>query len=579
MSDDNNLLNKSKIEIKDIKLDEKREDLEEELRKKYGKEDIDNFFSVINENKISGWDNKLKESKLSFRDFSQVNDADILSEEFNDSKTSRIIKGDIYRTRVKESIYMDNFKDYVYQLIIYYLNKNNISYKQGLNEIAGSFILLKYKISVSFAKLYTMFVCFIDKFLTNYYLESEFYSLQSSLSLINLLLRYHDPELYHRFEFSMITPDLYSTSWILTLFANKCTLNVIYHLWDKLILFDDNLFPHFFITAYLIKNKKKFFEVECTIILSVLSKLRIDNIEEVNEILDFATEIRDNTPNSFYLLANKLEIFKYGSTNLKKLYEEYKPDKMLALPMFETDLFTITYKDLISCPDENCENFLLKNKKFNYNSKCMFCRNKQVKPELFYIIFDLRIFDNDDDEEKEKKGKGLTKIFSPTYPGFLPKTITITNKELEDENFPRNILEEYQSEKEKNHFIIITSETNYFNEYEKEFYKDRDRRNSKVGVFYKNYKELDTEKANELSKKKRKAKKYTLLKEFDKFKILIDEMTEEGFKNVSFVYGGYKNVHSYAMKYNIELLEHREKCILCNEDKYGILSKISGFFK
>ena len=56
-------------------------------------------------------------------------------------------------------------------------------------------------------------------------------------------------------------------------------------------------------------------------------------------------------------------------------------------------------------------------------------------------------------------------------------------------------------------------------------------------------------------------------------------MTEEGFKNVSFVYGGYKNVHSYAMKYNIELLEHREKCILCNEDKYGILSKISGFFK
>jgi hypothetical protein len=356
-------------------------------------------------------------------------------------------------------------------------------------------------------------------------------------------------------------------------------LNVIYHLWDKLILFDDNLFPHFFITAYLIKNKKKFFEVECTIILSVLSKLRIDTIEEVNDILDFATEIRDNTPNSFYLLANKLEIFKYGSTDLKKLYEEYKPDKMLALPMFETDLFTITYQDLIACPDENCENFYLKRKKYNYNSKCMFCRNKQVKPELFYIIFDLRIFDNDDDEKNGKNEKGLTKLFSPTYPGFLPKTITITKQELDDENFPRNILEDYQNEKEKNHFIIITSETNYFNEFENEFYKDRDRRNSKVGVFYKNYKELDTEKANELSKKKRKAKKYTLLKEFDKFKILIDEMTEEGFKNVSFVFGGYKNVHSFAMKYNIELLEHREKCILCREDKYGILSKISGFFK
>ena len=580
MSNNNEESSKLKYEIKDIQGDTEREVFEDELRKKYNKNDISYYFDVINENKILGWENKLNEFKLDFRDFSNVADSDILGEEFEDKKTSRVIRGDIERTRVHEAIYMSSFKDYVYQLIIYYINKNNISYKQGLNEIAGPFILLKYKISIGFTQLYKMFVCFIDKFLTNYFKETEFYSLQSSFALINLLLRYHDPELFSRFEYGMVTPDLYATSWLLTLFANKCSLNVVYHLWDKLILFNDSLFPHFFIIAYIIKNRKKFLEVDCIIILSLLSQLHIDTIEEVNDILDFATEIRDNTPNSFYLLANKLEIFNYDSKNLKKCYEEYKPDKMLALPLFASEIFTITYKDLIGCPDENCQNFILKNKTFNNDVKCVFCQSKEVKPSLFYVIFDLRIFDNEEEDKDKNKNKknGINTLFSSYFPGFLPKTVTITKEETNDENFPKNILNDYQTDKEKTHFILITSETNYFNQYEKEFYKDKDRRNSKVGVFYKNYKELDIQKAIELSKKSRKVKKLTLLKEFDNFKKLIDEMNQEGFKNVSFVFGGYKSVHSSAIKYNIDLLEHKPQCILCKEEN-NFFTKLTGFFK
>ena len=91
--------------------------------------------------------------------------------------------------------------------IINYLELNNITYKQGLNEIAGIFVLLKYKVKLSYARIYKMFVCFIDKFLTNYYWEKDFYSLQSSLSLITILLKYHDPEIYNILEFAMISPE------------------------------------------------------------------------------------------------------------------------------------------------------------------------------------------------------------------------------------------------------------------------------------------------------------------------------------------------------------------------------------
>ena len=573
--------NKSKLEIKEVKFDTERDIFENELRSKYNKKDISHYFEVINENKIQGWENKLYESKLKIRDFTNVFDSDILNEELHDPKTARVIRGDIERTRVQESIYMNSFKEYVYQLIVYYINQNKIAYKQGLNEIAGPFILLKYKLSITFTKIYYMFVCFIDKFLTNYFHEIEFYSLQSSLSLINLLLRYHDPELFYRFEDSLITPDLYATSWLLTLFSNKCALNVVYQLWDKLILFDDNLFPHFFITAYLIKSRKKFFEVHSTIILSILSQLHIDTIDEVNDILDFAAEIRDSTPNSFYLLADKLEIFKFDSKKLKNLYEEIKPDKMLALPIFPSDIFTITYKDLIGCPDENCQNFIIKNKEFNKSTKCLFCRSKFMKPKLDYIIFDLRIFDNESSEnnkKKQNKSNEDNELFSSSFPGFLPKTITITKEELNNVNFPNNILNQYKTDKDINHFIIITSETNYFDQYEKEYYKDKDRRGSKVGIFFKSYKELDNEKANTLSKKTKNAKNYLLLKEFDNFKKMIDEMNKEGFKYVSFVYGGYKNVHSTAMKYNIDLLEHKEKCFLCEEEKNGNIPAFLKFF-
>ena len=137
----------SSLKLEEIELNPERKIFENNLRRKNSKEDIDHYFDTITEIKVIGWENKLLESKLPFRDFSNIIDADILSEEMPDIKTMRIIKGDIERTRVQESLYMPSFKDYLYQLIIYYVQKNNITYKQGLNEIAGPFILLKYKLT------------------------------------------------------------------------------------------------------------------------------------------------------------------------------------------------------------------------------------------------------------------------------------------------------------------------------------------------------------------------------------------------------------------------------------------------
>ena len=576
----------SKISIIDYdpETDPVKQAYEIELKNRFSKNDINKIFDVLTENKVLGWENKLLESKNPIRDFSKIDDSEILNEKYCDPKIRRLIKGDIERTRVQECIYFPSFKDYCIQFISYYLAENKILYKQGLNEITGPFILLKYKLSISFTTLYKMFVCFIDKYLTNYYLETEFFSLRSSLALINLLLKYHDPKLYSLFEDSLITPDLYATSWILTLFSNKCPLDVIYHLWDKLILFDDNLILHFFIVSFLIINREIFMDSECAMIPSKLSQLHIMDIEKVDEILTQAMDLRDKTPNSFYLFSDYLEIFVYNSKYLKSCYEKYGPNKIMCMPIFPSDLFYITYKNLIGCSNENCKNFLIDDKKNNKNGndknfttekikikRCKLCRDKN---KLQYIVLDLRNLDNFTLKDKDNNNINKSNSFTPSFPGFLPKTIKISKEDLESPDYPKNILKNFSEEKNNYHFILMTSDTENYNKYENEYYKETKKRRSGSGIFFKIYKELDKDKFNELSKKKKNNNLSRSLKEFDNFKVLVERMTKEGFKYISFVYGGFENVHDFALKYNISLLDHGKECILCKEK-----NKNKGIFK
>jgi hypothetical protein len=145
-------------------------------------------------------------------------DCDILNEELN-LHNQRVVKNDCDRTRVKDKHLLISFREYIECFLTTYCKRMNIKYKQGLNEIVAPFVLLKCKLSLTLTKLFNLFVCFIEKFLTNYYYEDEFFSLQSSLALLKILLKYHDPEMYNIFEFGLITPEMYATSWILTVFA------------------------------------------------------------------------------------------------------------------------------------------------------------------------------------------------------------------------------------------------------------------------------------------------------------------------------------------------------------------------
>ncbi len=197
-------------------------------------------------------------------------------------------------------------------------------------------------------------------------------------------------------------------------FVSKSKLDVVYYLWDLLIKEQDQLFLHFFIVALLKLAKAEIVNSDFSQIPSILSQLNIKSKEEAWKIYLLAKELKEITPVSFRLLAKRLEIFNPGSTQLKELYQEYDPENMFAMPIMPSEIFHITYNNIVSCCDDYCKNFR-RSKKIKQET-CEFC--KENKQSISYILLDLRI-PRDQNENKHV---------------LLPMTVVVDKEELKAED-------------------------------------------------------------------------------------------------------------------------------------------------
>lgn len=528
-----------------------------------------------------------------------------------DHENQKIIKNDAQRTRVRESVIIPAFKKLLEQLITYYCKTNKIKYKQGLNEIFGPLILIQYKIkSFSLIKAYNIAECFIKKYMTNYFFEEEFYSLHSSLSLFTLLLKYHAPEVYNVLDNLMILPEMYATGWIMTMLSSKSTLDVTYLLWDHIIRVNDPLFFHFIMVAFLKSNAQIILHTDKTLIPSLMSSLAISSVDELDSIIQIAIQMRYDTPYSFRILANRLEIFKFKSTKLKEKYEYYKPETFSVLPIFPSEIFFITYKSIINCPDEDCIEMRkikmeteskrdegIKREKNNKKNKknlvegeqkeeeenedyykdhiCEHC-NMKIFKQIPFVLLDLRILEYGTFEDEDERT------------GFLPKMIMIPQNELKMDDFPEKITDRFIPDRGNYHFVFLTSKTDCFKDYENNFYSEKiteqEKRKMMFDIQTKIDKKLDLQKAEQKISQKEMFK----LKEYDNLKLTLVSLLKQNFPYISYVYGGFNEIHNECIKYDISLLNHEEEeCILCQADKKekkkriksNIFGKIKHFFK
>ena len=357
--------NKNKINIKEEDIKTKRAFYSEEVKKylkmnvqdeEYSKlisEDPIQLFSTIDQIQLTMFEANLYKY---ISPSGKGNDEDILSVKLN-REDQNVIKNDCKRTRVRESILIPEFKNTLEKIITYYCTTKNIFYKQGLNEIFGPLLLLKYKFpNLKLSKLYDIGEVFIDKFLPNYFYEKEFFSLKSALGLFVILLRYHEPSVYNRLDNLEILPEMYATNWVMTFLSAKIRLNVLYSYWNEIIKTGDPLILHFILVSIIKLKREMIINCDTNLLAGLMTALTIENKEEIKTIMDMAFELRTQTPYSFRILANKIGFLRTNNKYIKKNYEKYKPQSIPAMPIFPLEILSLTFKSGIECIDPECKN-------------------------------------------------------------------------------------------------------------------------------------------------------------------------------------------------------------------------------
>jgi hypothetical protein len=89
-------------------------------------------------------------------------------------------------------------------------------------------------------------------------------------------------------------------------------------------------------------------------------------------------------------------------------------------------------------------------------------------------------------------------------------------------------------------------------------------------------KEINTKLVKQLIKKDKSKRMQVMIKEFDNLKKLVTSFLNKNYPYVSYVYGGFKDIHEQSLKYNIPLLNHDDNCFMCRRNRKKNQKK--GFF-
>ena len=479
-----------------------------------------------------------------------------------DNSEYLVTDNDVDRTRNIESANYPEYQKYLKQLLVFYCEKNSIKYKQGLNEIMGIFLLMKFMDeSIELYEIYNLFILFIDLFFCNYYYQKDIFALKSSCSLIQLLLRYHEPEIYDLFNQAFVTSEVYATNWLLTVLSNKNSFEVCILLYNFIIYYNDKAMIYFINIAFLVNNKELIISKNVFKVIECVTKLGIDTISKAQNILELALNIKQNTPYSIYILIDLLQIFKYRSHFVKLQYEKLKPNHFLVFPVFPSEVLFSAFPSVISCPNYTCINFNNEYSKNTWPRKdlCQCCKDRKKKlgeKRISYFLCDIRILNKDSD------------VY---ICGVFPKMKIFSKNVLTGNDFENEIVKFMKDNSNDGpiHVIFVSNRTNNFEKYENKLYSQNlteiEKFSEKYGLSGKKEESLDDNLVKQYLKYHKD--EGNLIKEYDNFRKIVKTLMKMGIKYISFSYGGFSEIHYLLNILKLPLTSHNLKeCKFCLDD-------------
>jgi len=183
-----------------------------------------------------------------------------------------------------------------------YCRRRHIAYVQGMNYVLCPFYLLKLKDS---DEVYLFYDAFLRKYLPNTFTDSEFGALQCIFRLFKLLLQYHDPELSAFLDQNEIPPEIYAFEWFMTMYAQKCPVDILLQVWDDLLLNADPRF-HYFVSLELLRSQKTaLMKYKVEELPEFLSSMTIVDRDQNRRLFLQAKKTANSTPSTFHELLYK----------------------------------------------------------------------------------------------------------------------------------------------------------------------------------------------------------------------------------------------------------------------------------
>lgn len=224
----------------------------------------------------------------------------------SEANSKEQIQKDVDRTRPGlQRFKQKTVRGALLRLLSLFCSRRQVAYVQGFNELLAPFILLA-DTGGNPRIVYSLFNDFVSRFAPWMLDTSEsrvFDVLKRAFKYFERLLLYHDPKLYWCLENNLFTPDLYATSWFVTLFARNFTVECVMALWDLLLLSDNPLGITFFGIAILTSKREQILSVDTSRIPETLMMLTVENGDQVRKLWKIGSDMQNlNTPPSFLRL-------------------------------------------------------------------------------------------------------------------------------------------------------------------------------------------------------------------------------------------------------------------------------------
>ncbi|CAG9314764.1 TBC1D23_2 [Blepharisma stoltei] len=335
-----------------------------------------------------------------------------------DLPNQRVIKSDVERTRT--GILTENERKTLEILLTFYCKEHTTSYKQGMNEIMAPFLLLM-RDGLPKEHAYLMFKKFIHTYLPTMFIDSGFRPLQAYFLVFRLVLRYHEPRFSSFLHINGISPELYATSWFITLFANKISdVNLIYKLWEDLVKENDPFFPVYIGIAMLFHFQFQILNSQDQMITQAICEINLETSQDVEEVLHKAAQIKQNMPYSIKSSLRKYDVF--NMETIDTLLDTLRKESCLYVSAKEIILKAYPEK----CICERDENF------------CKFCREKAR--DIPMLVLDCRT-------EAEQQA------------GIIPNSALLNPQAYNDSNVMLDIPDAFLCMRGIFHFCLLGSKT------------------------------------------------------------------------------------------------------------------------